>query len=437
MSLIDRLAVLPSVPPSPADATRLMRIAERITHRFGNRRPVKTEALDALVSRLTQAIRRWDWTRLTESEIAQVVLAWASSLVRVPVDVEEFLLRELRRSTRMCLLGALCDGYFYGWGAREPRTLTLARIIQDRSSWLPRSWQIVFRAIPESLDPAEGAVSLGRWLALQADPYGAVIERGIVAPHGPGFMMQVHDAWLAALPEPATEPIIRRMLAWVHPVGAPMLEGDRATIVVAQLLRPWSVRMPPKPLRTYLLDELVQRRGDPRRENAHFWAGVGEDGTRTLLRWLAGQRMEAFLDVVSRSEENMEAGGQWAARRRFWMGLYEEGRIDEAWPSYGTGAQTIADSLARKTGDLAYASYGRQLSRKSTSLLIMQIGKYLLVEGSHNFRIHAFRRDSPSSPKLYQSEYDVDRFLLPVGHQDARMHDSVGNWMNWVREKIR
>ncbi|WP_428681693.1 EH signature domain-containing protein [Reyranella sp.] len=437
MSLIDRLAALPSASPSPADVTRLVRVAERITKRFGNPRPVKAEAVDALVSRLTQAIRRWDWTRLTESEIAQVVLAWASGRVRVAVDVDDFLLRELRRSTRMCLLGALCDGYFYGWAAREPRTFELARIIQDRSTWLPRSWQIVFRAIPESLDPAEGAVSLGHWLALQADPYGAVIERGIVAPHGPGFMTQVHDAWLAALPEPVTEPITRRMLAWVHPVGAPMLEGDRATSVVAQILRPWSVRMPPKPLRTFLLHELLEHRGDPRRENAHFWAGVGENGTRTLLRWLAGQRMEAFLDVVSRSEENMEAGGQWAARRRFWMGLYEEGRIDEAWPSYGTGAQTIADSLARKTGDLAYASYGRQLSRKNTSLLIMRIGKYLLVEGSHNFRIHAFRQDSPSSPRLYESQYDVDRFLLPVGHRDARMHDPVGNWMNWVREKIR
>lgn len=437
MSLIDRLARLPSAPSSPGSPERLAKAVERIRQRFGDRQPVKPEALDALVERLTQAIRRWDWSRLTEGEISQVVRAWASRLVRVAADVEEFLLRELGRSTRRSLLGALCDGYFVGWVTRDVRTTELARIIQDRAAWLPRSWQIVFRTIPESLDTNEGAVRLGRWLAVQADPYRAATERGIVAPHGPGFMAEVHDTWLAALPEPRDETTIRRMLAWIHPADSPKLEGDRATGVVARLLRPWANTMPPKPLRTLLLNELVRHRGDPRRENGHFWTQVGEDSKRTMLRWLAGQRMEAFLDVVSRSEEKLEAGDQWPARRRFWMGLYEEGRIDEAWPSYGTDAQAIADQLARTTGDLTYSAYGRQLSRKNTSLLIMRVGPRIVVEGSHNFRVHLFRQGSTTAPRLYEGRYDLDGFILPQGHQDARMHDAAGNWMSWVRERIR
>ncbi|MCX5568170.1 MULTISPECIES: EH signature domain-containing protein [Kaistia] len=435
MSLIDRLARLPSAPSSPGLPERLVKAAERIRQRFGDRRPVKPDALDVLVDRLTQAIRQWDWSRLTEGEIAQVVRAWASRLVRVAADVEDFLLRELGRSTRRSLLGALCDGYFIGWVTQNARTAELAHIIQDRAAWLPKSWQIVFRATPESLDTNEGAVRLGRWLAVQSAPYRAVIERGIVTPHGPGFMSEVHGAWLAALPEPRDETTIRRMLAWIHPPGVPKLEGDRATAVVARLLRPWANTMPPKPLRTLLLDELIRNRGDPRRENEHFWAQVGEDGKRTMLRWLAGQRMEAFLDVVSRSEEKLEAGDQWPARRRFWMGLYEEGRIDEAWPSYGTDAQAIADQLARTTGDLTYSAYGRQLSRKNTSLLIMRVGPHIVVEGSHNFRVHVFHHRENMPLALYQLRYDVDNFMLPDPHPDARRH--VGNWMNWVREKIR
>lgn len=436
MSLIDRIARLPSALSSPESPERLLQAADGIRYRFGDLRPVKPEALNVLVSRLTQAIRQWDWKQLTAGEIAQVVRAWASRLVRVPPDVDDFLLRELRCSTRRSLLGALCDGYFTGWVVRDPRTSELARIIQDRSAWLPRSWQIVFSAIPESLDSTEGAVRLGRWLAGQADPFRAVIVRGIVAPHGPGFATEVHDAWLAALPEPVDETTIRRMLAWIHPSAAPKLEGDRAATVVARLLRPWSNEMPPKPLRTLLLNELIRHRGDPRHDNPHFWMQVGGDGKRTVLRWLGGQRMEAFLDVVSRSEEKLAAGGQWPARRRFWMGLYEEGRIDEAWPSYGTGAQAIAEDLARTTGDLGYADYGRQLSRKTTSLLVMRVGRHLLVEGSHNFRVHVFQNDSPGSPGLYANHYDVDSFLLPQGHTDTRIHDSACNWMNWVREKI-
>ena len=122
MSLIDRLARLPSAPPSPVSPERLVKTAERIRQRFGDRQPVKPQALDALVERLTQAIRRWDWSRLTEGEIAQVVRAWASRLVRVASDVEQFLLRELGRSTRRSLLGAVCDGYFVGWVTRDART---------------------------------------------------------------------------------------------------------------------------------------------------------------------------------------------------------------------------------------------------------------------------------------------------------------------------
>lgn len=403
MSLIDRLARLPSAPAPPQVPERLVEVAERVRQRFGDRRPVKPEALNILISRLAQATRQWDWKQLTDGEMAQVVRAWAGRLVRLPTDVEDFLLRELRCSTRRSLLGALCDGYFAGWVVRDPRTSELARIIQDRASWLPRSWQIAFQATPESLDPTDGAVRFGRWLAAQADPYRAVVARGIVAPYGPGFMTEAHEAWLAALPEPVDETTIRRMLAWIHPASAPRLEGDRAAAVVARLLRPWTARMPAKPLRTLLLNELIGHRGDPRHQNPHFWMQVGEDGKRILLRWLAGQRMEAFLDVVSRSEEKLDSGNQWPARRRFWMGLYEEGWIDEAWPSYGTEAQAIADEIARTTGDLAYAAYGRQLSRKSTSLLIMRVGQRLVVEGSHNFRVHVFRQGSAASVGLYAS----------------------------------
>lgn len=434
MSLIDRLARLPPAPAPPQVPERLVEVAERVRQRFGDRRPVKPEALNILISRLTQATRNWDWKQLTDGEMAQVVRAWASQLATLAPDIEDFLLRELRCTTRRSLLGALCDGYLTGWVAREPRTSELARIIQARAAFLPRFWQIAFRATPESLDPADGAIRFGRWLAAQADPYRAVIARGILAPHGPGFMTEAHAAWLSALPEPVDEPTIRRMLAWIHPSGTPQLQGGRAAIVVARLLRPWGNAMPPKPLRTFLLDEFVRYRGDPRRENAHFWNEVGEDGKRTLMRWLAGQRMEAFLDVVSRSEEKSDAGDQWPARREFWMGLYEEGRIDEAWPSYGTEAQTIADELTRTTGDRAYAAYGRQLSRKNTSLLIMRVGRHIVVEGSHNFRVHVFRLSENTPLTLYQSEYAVDDFILPDPHRDARRH--VGNWMEWVREKI-
>lgn len=435
MSLIDRIAALPSALPSPGEPVRLALEAANVKQRFGDRPPVTPAALDALVLRLTQAVRNWQWTALTDGEISQVVHAWAARVIRVSADVDAFLLRELGGCTRLSLLGALCEGFVAGWTVQEARTRELGRIIQNRAAWLPKAWQSVFRAIPESLDVESGALRFGQWLAQQPDPYQAALARGVIAPHGTGFMAAVHVAWLNALPEPTEEPTIRRMFAWLHPAGAPALEGDRATATVARLLAPWYARMPSKAIRTLLLDTLLRHYGDPRRDNAHFWARVGEDGKRVVLRWLAGQRMEAFLEVVSRSEEKQEAGSQWPVRRRFWMGLYDEGRIDEAWPSFGGDAAVIADSLARTTGDPAYAAYGRQIKRKDTSLLFMRIGKFIVVEGSHNFRVHVFRQDSPESPRLYESEYDTYDFMLPDHHKDARRH--IGNWTNWVRGKIR
>ncbi|TSD89943.1 hypothetical protein FFK22_003825 [Mycobacterium sp. KBS0706] len=435
MSLLDRTAALPSALPPARDPVRLVQAAERIRLRFGDRRPVQLEALDVLISRFGVALTRWDWAGITEGQTAQVVRAWAARIARLPAELEAFFLRELRHCTRMTLLGALCDGFLAGWITNNPLTLELGRIIQSRAAWLPRAWQAVFRSVPELLDIMAGAQTFGRWLAVQADPYEAALGKGISAPHGPGFMAQVHAAWLAALPEPTDEPAARRTLAWIRPAGAPALDGDRAAQVVQRLLRPWRNGMPPPALRALLLKVLTETYGDPRRDNPQFWDRVGEDGRRVMLRWLAGQRMEAFLDVVSRAEENLDGGQQWPARRRFWMGLYEQGRIDEAWPSFGADAQAIANERARTTGDSAYSSYGRQLRRKNISLLIMRIGRYVIVEGSHNFRVHVFRQDAIGSPRLYEDQYDVDAFILPDLHPDARRH--IGDWMGWVRERIR
>jgi len=435
MSLLDRIAALPSALPSAREPVRLVQAAERVKLRFGDRQPVKPEALDALIARFTLALARWDWAGITEGQTAQIVRAWAAGIARFPAALEAFLLRELRQCTRVTLLGSLCDGFLAGWVAKDPLTAELGQIIQARAAWLPKAWQAVFRSVPELFDAAAGALTFGRWLAAQADPYQAALGKGVPAPHGPGFMTQVHVAWLAILPEPADELAARRMLAWIRPAGAPALDGDRAAQVVQRLLRPWQDKMPPLELRALLLKALTETYGDPRRDNPQFWDRVGEDGRRVMLRWLAGQRMETFLDVVSRAEESLDGGQQWPARRRFWMGLYEQGRIDEAWPSFGADAQAIADQLARTTGDSAYSSYGRQLTLKNTSLLIMRIGRHVIVEGSHNFRVHIFRQDALGCPRLYESQYDARAFVLPNQHPDARVH--IGDWMSWVRERIR
>ena len=117
------------------------------------------------------------------------------------------------------------------------------------------------------------------------------------------------------------------------------------------------------------------------------------------------------------------------------MGLYEEGRIDEAWIALGDKAVSIARSLYQRTNDKSYLSYGRQITRPDTCLLFMQIGEKTFVEGSHNFRIHVFPTPMRQTPKLYATTYDLNEILLPQPHDDARVH--IGEWMSWVRDRIK
>ncbi len=146
--------------------------------------------------------------------------------------------------------------------------------------------------------------------------------------------------------------------------------------------------------------------------------------------------MEAFIEIVSKAEAGGTHREQWAKRRQFWMGMYQQGRIDEAWVALTDSARKIAEQIFAETGDESYRSYGRQVgSRKDTCLLIMRVGRRTVVEGSHNFRVHLFEDGDAGAPVLYASEYDIADFILPDPDPNARAH--VGNWEDWVREKIR
>lgn len=437
MSLVDQIAALPGRPPSPREPVNLAKAADAVRTRYPGFGSVKHEALEVLVMRATAAFASGAWGDLTEGDIATLVRSMAAGEMTLPSQLELFLLTELRVSTRRNLLGALCEGFLVGWTPRHNKTANLAQIIIARSSWLPRNWQVRFAVVPDPLDTNSGAETFGRWLATQSDPYSAALGRGIAAPHGPGFMHHVHDAWLALQPLPNDESKARQLVAWIVPAGAPALRGPKGAQVVAQLLFPWRSTMPPAGLRKFLLATIVETYGDPRRDNAEFWYDVGADGHRVMLRWLAGRRMEVFLEVVSRAEAMNAKGEQWDSRRRFWTAVYESGRIDEAWVSFGKDAVRIAGQLNRATGDIAYTEFGRtDKPRKDTCLLIMRIGSKIIVEGSHDFRVHVFDAAGPNTPALYADLYDVDQFILPQGHHNARRHDAPGQWMNWVRKRI-
>lgn len=438
MSLSDRLVALPEQKPLGKGPGRVDDAAAAVRAAYPGYAATKVADLDVLVRKLEASVTSATWESLTEGQFATIVRAWAAREIELGRRTAEFVAAELSCCTRPSILGALCEGFIAGWAADQERTAEAATLIVERSASLPMPMAALLRSTPELLDLENGPARFGEWLAAQRDPYESVLKRGIAAPHGPGFMEHVHRAWLSRIPTANNLTTANRVLDWIDPSGHPKLTGDRAAAAVAHVLKPWHEAMPSEDLRASLLKRLTDAFGDPRRDREHFWSLVGERGRRVMLRWLAGRRMEAFLEIVSKAEAGGTHQLQWAKRRQFWMGMYQQGRVDEAWVALTGGARLIAEQLYAASGDEAYRSYGLQVgSRKDTCLLVMRVGRRTLVEGSHNFRVHLFEHDNEGAPALYAPEYDIADFILPDPHPNARVHDSGGNWMDWVRDRTR
>jgi len=437
MTLLERLAALPSRGTSLLETPQFDQAIARVRNAFPDQRSVAPQDLDTLIRKLEFALSNKDWSSVKEGDVGVVVKAFAANLAPMPQSVRQFLWSELTQTTRTNLLSALCEGFMTSWAPRDMRIRQVAHLIIGQAGRLSGEFQKLFMDVPELLDVDRGATSFGQWMASQGDPHQAVLARGIPEPHSIGFMAHAHDAWLASLPPLTAASLVDHVLAWITPKDRGALAGDRAIAVVERLLQPWHSKMPSTEMRTKLVERLLAAYKDPRMENESFWSRISDSAKKVMLRWLAGVRMESFMEVVTLAEARGAHREQWAGRRNFWMGMYEQGRIDEAWVAYTNKARIHADELFKKTHDASYKSYGLQGSgtRNDTCLLIMRIGEKIVVEGSHNFRVHVFSKSHSRAPDLYLDQYDVDDFMLP--RTDGRHTGTTRPGAGWVGSRRR
>lgn len=126
----------------------------------------------------------------------------------------------------------------------------------------------------------------------------------------------------------------------------------------------------------------------------------------------------------------------WPPRRDFWLKLYDDKMIDEAWVAFGSEARRYAQqNLVRSGKTDMNRRFGRQLDRGgSTSLLIMRIGNKIVVDGCHSYKTHIFRMDDKQAPKLYQREYYCDKIMR--SSRNSKPHNSINNWSQWVLQNV-
>jgi hypothetical protein len=415
-----------------SDLADFSRSVQRVRDRFPGYKSETALNLEKALDKVEAASQSWDWTKVKQGEVALVMQAAFSRDVEVSEAVEDFLDREAEATTNPSLLSAICQTYFSSWERGNSRTRRLARIIQSRSQYLSRNWIMLFSALPQVLDVEQGPELIAQEMVKQTDPYGWLRQSGIVAPHSGSLMKDVNFAFLRGR-EPRILADITRIFRWLYPSEVAPAEISWCAAAANVLLEPWLVVEPPSEVRQELLDRLVGLYGDPRNAKGGFWPLVDETRKRLVMRWLAGKSMDALLEIITTSTKNH----MWAPRHDFWKGLYDQGVIDEAWIALSPAAALEAKAKHAATGDPIYTMFGDQRSkRKETCLLIMRIGNFVVVEGSHDYRVHIHSGDLVPTSLLYRRQYDAEAMTFSVNDPRARIHDAYGGWRRWVEERV-
>ncbi|MFG1319229.1 EH signature domain-containing protein [Xanthobacter autotrophicus] len=381
--------------------------------------------------------------RLQDERWAGLTMQLATSAARATFDpirrnrpdlvpLRTFYCAETRVSTSATFLAAMLSVYMDSYMPGAPHTHALSVALKEARLRMGARGTDLITRIPALLDPASAPEAIAALMVEMGDVWEGLKAIGLRTPHAPGLMDHAHLAYVRRLqPDLGRRADIDRLFAWLKPdQQLPRTSG--AGEAITALLSPWLSGDPSKDDVAHITQTLVGFYGDPRVNPGGVWAGVPQTQRDVILRWLTGKDIRFFLDVVSQVEDSH----MWEPRRTFWLGLYEQKRIDAAWVAFSrSGVELARRSLPRRDG-VHTQSYGTQSAgggRSNTSLLILKVGSKIVVEGSHSYKVHIFSAAHPAAPKLYQPTYDCEAIRLLPG-SEARPH--LSGWQGWVEERI-
>jgi hypothetical protein len=389
--------------------------------------------------RLVQEMRR----RLTKDQWDHTHMSLVTSAARALFDVErrgrpdlaglrDFYYDEIRASTRRSFLDSMLLVYLVSYEPGATHTRSLAFALNSAWSRIGARWRQLRENLPELLDPDRAPDAIAAKMRVMRDCWRGLQAMGLRTPHAPGLMDHAHLAFVRLMgPSLRSRPALEQLLNWLKPEGQQARMSGAAEAITA-VLEPWLKQDPLQDDVTFITETLLGLYGDPRVRGGGAWAAIPPHHLAVLMRWLTGENIRFFLDVVSAVEESH----MWEPRRRFWLSLHEQKRIDAAWVAFSESGARHATRLLNSRSAGNTLSFGRQTaggSRIDTSLLILKIGSRIVVEGSHNYKVHIFKENNLRAPKLYRQTYDCEAIRL-INGAEARPH--IGDWQGWVRERI-
>ncbi|WP_177190343.1 EH signature domain-containing protein [Tranquillimonas rosea] len=390
---------------------------------------------EALAMEMLLRVTRWSWTDVKLSRVMSAAVAVFDADRRDRPDlapVRAFYREETGLTDSPTFLKGMVEIYLESFDPGSPHTTMLADALSRRRSDFDRRSAALLEALPDLFAPARAPGAVAEVMLAAEDPYAALKALGFRSPHAMGLARCAHRDFLRLLAPKLRDADARRQLfAWLAPSRNSVLQAG-AGLAVEALLRAWGDRMPPDEVRGEITEFVVSVYNDPRTHQGGIWSAFDATLKAIFLRWLTKQDMLFFCDMVTATQTSH----MWAPRRNFWLGLYEDGRIDEAWVAFGSSARDYAQrNLLRSGATDINRRFGRQHDRGgSTSLLIMRIGNKIVVDGCHSYRTHIFRRDDPDAPALYGQHYYCDRIMRRS--RNAKSHSSIPAWADWVTRNV-
>lgn len=421
-----------AIPMSKIIRDSVSRIVSRWPHIVGEPNDADRERL---AMEVLSRVREWRWDGIKTSR----TIAAASAVFdkeRIARDdlspVREFYYAEISASTNETFLTSMFWVYVDSFTEDGEHTKRLAGALREKASLFSVRARGLIEKLPMLLIPTKAPLAISHVMAAVSNPFEAMKELGFRSPHVSGLTQVAHGKFVENIAPSLGDKVARASLfRWLRPESNVVLQNG-AGIALEAILAIWVKRVPPDDVRNEIVEWITSSYNDPRTRPGGVWASFDPELKALFLRWLTKQDMLFFCDMVTATQSSH----MWPERRDFWLQLYEDGRIQEAWVAFGTDAWRYAQRrIASTGGSLSTRRFGRQSDRgASTSLLIMKISGKTVVDGCQNYRTHIFESQDTRKPELYRSEYYCDEIMRRASN--SKSHSSIENWKLWVLRNV-
>lgn len=346
----------------------------------------------------------------------------------------DFAFAELEATTQSTFLNAMVAIYLSSYEPKADHSLDLGAKITAKRDLLSGKWRAIEDTYPTLFDASRAHDDIAASMVDMDEPWQGLKANGFPNPHATGLMDYVHAAYVDRIrPNLNMESWLDVLFKWLNPEPGKRKTSGSIEVIEA-VLGHWVRKTAADQTRQAVTEHLINQYNDPR-TNRSLWVGVSEDYMNVIFSWLTREDLRFFTSVVDATQRDP----QWQPRKKFWLKLYDEGLIEQAWVAFCPSAERYARTHLIRSG---YADNVRRFAKQSkggtrsdTSILIMKIGSKIVVDGCHNYRTHIFNIDDPVAPKLFRREYDCDADVMDLAPW-SKAHNSIPAWSQWVRESI-